>query len=43
MSGDWQTWAAAAIVTITLAIFLVRALRRKSGGSCGEGCSCDRK
>ncbi len=39
---DWQTYVAAAIVLITLAIFVVRLARRKKGKSgCGGGC-CDK-
>jgi hypothetical protein len=39
---DWQTYAAAAIVAITLAIFVFRMNRRKKGKpGCGGGC-CDK-
>ena len=38
--NDWQSWAAAGIVVITLGIFLFRAFRRKSGSSHCDDCSC---
>jgi hypothetical protein len=39
---DWQTYAAAGIVTLTLVIFLVRLGKRsgKSNSSCGHNCGC---
>lgn len=40
---DWQTYTAAGIVTLTLAIFVFRMTRRKSGKpGCGGGCGCDK-
>lgn len=43
-SNSWQTPAAIAVVLVTLAVFVVRFLRRRSGkqggGSCGTGCAC---
>ncbi len=41
--NDWQSWAAAGIVLITLAIFVIRALRRKSGAGHCDDCSCGKK
>ena len=37
---NWQSWTAAGIVVITLVIFLVRALRRKSDHGHCDDCSC---
>jgi len=39
--NDWQSWAAGAVVLITLLIFILR-LRKKNPG-CGGNCGCDRK
>jgi hypothetical protein len=39
---DWQTITAAAIVVLTLTIFLVRLARPKKNSSCGHGCGCDK-
>lgn len=41
MIDDWQSWAAGAIVLITMIIFILRLIRKKPG--CGGGCDCDRK
>ncbi len=38
--NDWQSWAALAVVVVTMGIFLARSLRRKKPGSCGSGCGC---
>ena len=39
---DWQTYSAAAIVLLTLAIFVYRLTHRKKRKSgCGGGC-CDK-
>ncbi|MEP4076542.1 hypothetical protein [Haloferula sp.] len=40
---DWQSWAAAGIVAITVVIFLVRALRRKSSNGSCDDCSCGKQ
>lgn len=37
---EWQTLTAAAVVTITLVIFLVRLARPKKKGSCKSGYGC---
>jgi len=39
---DWQTWAAPAVVALTLAVFAFRGLRarKKGAGGCGGGCHC---
>lgn len=37
---DWQTLTAAGIVTVTLAIFVVRLLRPKKKSGCGHHCGC---
>ncbi len=37
---DWQTLTAAAIVIITLTIFLVRFIRPKKKSGCGKDCGC---
>lgn len=35
MNNDWQSWAAAGVVTVTAAAFLVRAMkRRKKAAGC---------
>ena len=40
---DWQTYIAAGIVVITLAIFAVRLTRPKKRGDCGHDCGCGKK
>ena len=42
---DWQTPTAAAIVIVTLTIFMVRMARPRKRGGCGHGCGhgCGRK
>jgi hypothetical protein len=40
---DWQTITAAAVVIVTLTIFLVRLARPKKGSGCDHGCGCDKK
>ena len=40
---DWQTYAAAGIVTLTLVVFLVRLAKRKPKAGCGHGCACPKK
>lgn len=40
MTGDWQTWAALAVVALTAAIMMYRVFLRKKAG-CGAGCGCD--
>ena len=42
MQSDWQTWAAAGLVALTLVIFLVRLARRKNSSACGKDCGCDK-
>lgn len=37
---DWQTVIAAAIVGITLVIFIVSFARRKKKSGCGHDCGC---
>ncbi|GAA5477177.1 FeoB-associated Cys-rich membrane protein [Haloferula helveola] len=37
---DWQTWAAGAIVGLTLVLFVRRMVAGKKTG-CGGDCSCD--
>ena len=39
--NDWQSWAALAVVAVTIGVFLARSLRRKKAGGCGGGCGCD--
>lgn len=39
MNTEQQTWVALAVVALTSAIFLWRALRGKKSG-CGGGCDC---
>jgi hypothetical protein len=44
MNGDWQTFAAAAVVALTALVFLLRFVRRsRSSGGCGGNCSCSAK
>lgn len=45
MLMDWQTYAAAGIVTLTLVLFLVRLTKRpgKPKSSCGHNCGCHKK
>ncbi|WP_265593485.1 FeoB-associated Cys-rich membrane protein [Verrucomicrobium sp. BvORR034] len=43
MNAELQSWAAGAIVLVTVVIFLTRVLKgrkRKAAGSCGSGCGC---
>lgn len=39
---DWQSYAALAIVGLTVALFIYSGMKRKAkqGGSCGSGCGC---
>ncbi len=37
---DWQTLTAAAIVAITLGIFIARLARPKKKSGCGKDCGC---
>ena len=39
---DWQSWAAAGVVALTLLVFTLR-LGKKRGRGCGGGCGCDMK
>jgi hypothetical protein len=40
---DWQTLAAAAVVVLTLVVFLVRLGRPRRKPGCGNRCGCDSK
>ncbi len=40
--NDWQTWAALAVVIVTLAILLWRNLCPAKEGACDEDCGCDK-
>jgi len=40
---DWQAYIAGAIVTVTVAVFSLRIIRRQPTGGCGHGCGCCRK
>ncbi len=40
---NWQTYTAAAIVLVTLAIFIIRIARPGGESSCGKGCGCGKK
>jgi len=40
--NDWQTWAASAVVIVTLAILLWRNLCPAKEGACDEDCGCDK-
>ncbi len=40
MNIDWQTLAAAGVVIVTLAIFLVSLSRPKKKSGCGHDCGC---
>lgn len=44
-SQEWQSWAAIAVVVVTLTLFVMRAiLRRRKGKSASLGCAsggCD--
>jgi hypothetical protein len=42
MGTDWQTYAAGAIVTLTVAVFLIRLARGGRGG-CGGSCGCPKQ
>ncbi len=45
MNSDWQTWAALAVVAITAVLYVRRVLgkrKKRSGGSCGGDCGCDK-
>jgi hypothetical protein len=37
---DWQTLTAAAIVVLTLTVFLVRLTRPRRKSGCGHDCGC---
>ena len=39
---DWQTWAALAVLALTLGLFTRAALRsrKRSQSACGGGCHC---
>lgn len=44
MNGDWQTFAAAAVVALTALVFLLRFVRRSHPrGGCGGNCPCSAK
>jgi hypothetical protein len=43
MKFEWQSLAAAGIVILTMAIFLVRMLRPRPKDGCGHGCGCGKK
>jgi hypothetical protein len=38
MSSDFQTFAALAVVALTAMWFVARAIARRKGPSCGDGC-----
>lgn len=40
--GNWQTPAAAVVVALTAAAFVIRTVRRRTrpGGRCAGGCDC---
>ena len=38
--SDWQSWAAPAVVIVTVAILLWRNLRPAKEASCDEECDC---
>jgi hypothetical protein len=40
---DWQSLAAVAIVTLTLAVFAVRLGCSRGNTGCGSRCGCSRK
>lgn len=40
---DWQTYTAAGIVAVTLAIFIFRLTRPKKKSGCGHDCGCGKK
>jgi hypothetical protein len=40
---DWQTYTAAGIVIVTLAILLVRLARPRKKAGCGHPCGCGKK
>ena len=39
---DWQSPISLGIVLATLAVFILRAIRRRPRGTCGHGCACSR-
>jgi len=38
--GDWQTWAALAVVLLAVLFLLSKVLRKKKKSGCGSGCGC---
>ena len=40
---DTQSYLAAAIVLVTLGVFVVRLARRKPARGCGHDCGCGKK
>ena len=39
--SDWQTWAAPAVVILTVMIVGWRITRKKKSTGCDEDCGCD--
>jgi len=38
--NDWQTWAAPAVVILTVAVMIWRAKRKRKSPTCDEDCGC---
>ena len=43
ISQHWQTLTALTIVTATLVVFLIRAIRHRKTPGCGHNCGCPKK
>lgn len=43
MSSDWQALAAATVVILTAAVFVIRMARPRGKRGCGGGCGCAKK
>lgn len=40
MNENWQSLAALAVVLVTVAVFIVRAAKRRKKPGCGGSCGC---
>lgn len=40
MNENWQSFAAIAVIIVTVILFAVRAARKRKKPGCGGGCGC---
>jgi len=40
MNENWQSIAAIAVIIVTVALFIVRAVKRRKKPGCGGSCGC---